>query len=291
MRYAYYPGCSLHSSTAKEYDHSMRAVSCALGMELTEVKGWFCCGSTAAHSVSRLLGTALPLGNLAAVRRMGMDEVVVPCPSCLSRFKSALHRVENEPEMKTQIAEVVEGEYSAQIYHPLQVFSSPVMLDAIANARKRQIEGFKVVCYYGCLLTRPPEVAQFDDVEYPQSMDNVLRAAGIETLDWSYKTDCCGASLALTEKDIILKLNHVILKGAKDVGADAIAVACPLCQVNLDTRQEEIEVKYGASFQLPILYFTQILGLAFGLSPSELMLGKHFVAPKITLTEVARDAR
>jgi heterodisulfide reductase subunit B len=225
------------------------------------------------------------------MRRMGMDEVIVPCPSCLSRFKSALHRVENEPELKTQIAEVVEGEYSAQIYHPLQAFSSTTMLDAIANARNRKIEGLKVVCYYGCLLTRPPEVALFDDIEYPQSMDNVLRAADIQTLDWSYKTDCCGASLALTEKNIVLKLCHDILKGAKDVGADAIAVACPLCQVNLDTRQQEIEKKYGERYQLPILYFTQLLGLTFGLSPKELMLEKHFVVSKIRITEAAQNAR
>jgi heterodisulfide reductase subunit B len=121
-------------------------------------------------------------------------------------------------------------------------------------------------------------------------MDRVLRAAGIQTLDWSYKTDCCGASLALTEKSVVLKLSREILKGARDVGANVIAVACPLCQVNLDTRQAEIEVAYGETYRLPILYFTQLLCMAFGVSQGKLMLGKHFVMPEIKLAEVTANA-
>ena len=290
MRYAYYPGCSLHS-TAKEYDHSLRAVSAAMGVELAEVNGWFCCGSTPAHSVSRLLGTALPLGNLAQMKKMGMEEMIVPCPSCFSRFKTALRKVQNEPGLKKQMVEIIGQEWSdsAQIIHPLKVFSDPAVLSRITAAAKRQLSGFKVVCYYGCLLTRPPEVAQFDAVEYPVSMDKVLAAAGIQTLDWSFKTDCCGASLALTEKDIVLKLSRDILKGAMAVGADAVAVACPLCQVNLDTRQAEIAERYGESYRLPILYFTQLLGLAFGFSRGKLMLGKHFVVPELKFVEVAHS--
>lgn len=291
MRYAYYPGCSLHS-TAKEYDHSLRAVCSKLGIELVEIKNWFCCGSTPAHSVSRLLASALPLGNLAIMQRMDLGEVVVPCPSCFSRFKSALYSVGNEPGLREEIEQVIKGSWSddIKVYHPLEIFSEESQLGKISSLVKRELPGLKVVCYYGCLLTRPPKVAQFDTCEYPESMDRILRALGIATLDWSYKTDCCGASFALTRTDIVLKLSHEILEGAKSVEADAIVVACPLCHTNLDTRQEEIEKAYGADYKLPILYFTQLMGISFGLSPRELLLGKHFVSAESKLEEVRQHA-
>jgi len=291
MRYAYYPGCSLHS-TAKEYDHSLRAVCSKLGIELVEIKNWFCCGSTPAHSVSRLLASALPLGNLAIMQRMDLGEVVVPCPSCFSRFKSALYNVGNEPGLREEIEQVIKGNWSddIKIYHPLEIFSEESQLGKISSLVKRELADLKVVCYYGCLLTRPPKVAQFDICEYPESMDRILRALGIATLDWSYKTDCCGASFALTRTDIVLKLSHEILEEAKSVGADAIVVACPLCHTNLDTRQEEIEKAYGADYKLPILYFTQLMGISFGLSPRELLLEKHFISAGSKLEEVKQHA-
>ena len=248
MRYAYYPGCSLHS-TAKEYDHSLRAVCTKLGIELVEIKDWFCCGSTPAHSVSEVLALALPLGNLVIMQEMGFQEVVVPCPSCFSRFKSALYNVGNESGLREEIEQVIKGGWSdsVKVYHPLQIFSEESQLAKISSLVKQELAGLKVVCYYGCLLTRPPKVTQFDICEYPESMERILGALGMATLDWSYKTDCCGASFALTRTDIVLKLSHEILEGAKSVGADAIVVACPLCHINLDTRQEEIERIYVQS--------------------------------------------
>ena len=291
MRYAYYPGCSLHS-TAKEYDHSLRAICTRLGIELVEIKGWFCCGSTPVHSVSSLLASALPLGNLVLMRKMGFQEVVVPCLSCFSRFKSALYNLEHKPGLKQEMKQVFKERWSksVKVYHPLQILSEETQLAKISSLVKRELAGLKVVCYYGCLLTRPPKVTQFDICEYPESMDRVLRALGIATLDWSYKTDCCGGSFALTRTDIVLKLSHDILEGAKSVGADAIAVACPLCHTNLDTRQEEIERTYGTDYKLPILYFTQLMGISFGLSPRELLLGKHFVDAERKLEEVSQHA-
>ena len=291
MRYAYYPGCSLHS-TAKEYDHSLRAVCTRLGIELVEIKGWFCCGSSPVHSVSSLLASALPLGNLVLVQKTGLQEVFVPCLACFSRFKSALYNLENEPRLKQEMKQVFKERWndSVKVYHPLQILSEESQLANISSLVKRELAGLKVVCYYGCLLTRPPKVTQFDTCEYPESMDRVLGALGIATLDWSYKTDCCGGSLALTRTDIVLKLSHDILEGAKSVGADAIAVACPLCHTNLDTRQEEIEKTYGTDYKLPILYFTQLMGISFGLSPRELLLGKHFVDAERKLEEVSRHA-
>ncbi len=291
MRYAYYPGCSLHS-TAKEYDYSLRAVCARLGIELVEIKGWFCCGSSPAHSVSSLLALALPLGNLMLVPKMGLQEVVVPCLACFSRFKSALYNLENEPKLREEMEQVLKESWSdsVKVYHPLQLLSEESQLANISSLVKRELAGLKVVCYYGCLLTRPPKVTQFDTCEYPESMDRVLRALGITTLDWSYKTDCCGGSFALTRTDIVLKLSYDILEGAKSVGADVIAVACPLCHTNLDTRQEEIERTYGTEYKLPILYFTQLMGISFGLSPRELLLEKHFVNAERKLEEVSQHA-
>lgn len=292
MRYAYYPGCSLHS-TAKEYDHSLRAVCSRLDIQLAEIKNWFCCGSTPAHSVSNLLALALPLGNLALVQKMGLTEVVVPCPSCFSRFKSALYKVESEPQLRQKMEPVIASTLSnaIRVRHPLEIMSSEYQLAKIASLKKLELAGLKVVCYYGCLLTRPPKVAQFDLCEHPETMDRILRAGGFTTLDWSYKTDCCGASFALTRTDIVLKLSNETLEAAKVVGADAIAVACPLCHLNLDTRQEEIETTYSVNYNLPILYFTQLLGLSFGMSPSELLLKKHFVDATRKLEEAGLHAR
>lgn len=278
MTYAYYPGCSLHSS-AKEYDHSLRAVCSRLGVELVEIEKWFCCGTTPAHSVSRLLAAALPLGNLAIVQKMRLKEVIVPCAACFWRFKSAVYDVANDNGLREKVEEVIKdsGSHDVKVYHPLELLSLEPQLGEIASLVKRDLTDLKVVCYYGCLLTRPPKVVQFDVCEYPESMDRILGALGITTLDWSYKTDCCGASFALTRTDIVLKLSHEILDGAKSVGADAIVVACPLCHTNLDTRQEEIKQAYGLNYELPILYFTQLIGLSFGLSPREMLLGKHFI--------------
>ena len=291
MRYAYYPGCSLHS-TAKEYDHSLRAVCDRLDIELAEIKNWFCCGSSPAHSVSRLLASALPLGNVVMMQKMGFRDIVVPCLCCFWRFKSALYHVANEPALREEIEWVLRGNWSdnVKIYHPLQLFSEESQLSKISGLVKEKLAGLKVVCYYGCLLTRPPKIAQFDSCEYPQSMDRLLRAVGITSLDWSYKTDCCGCSFALTRTDIVVKLCHDLLEGARSVGADAIAVACPVCHMNLDARQQEIEKTYGTKYDLPILYFTQLIGLAFGLPSKELLLGKHFVDPRRKLEEVHQGA-
>lgn len=287
MKYAYYPGCSLHS-TAKEYDRSLRAVCEKVGIELEEVKNWICCGSTPAHTTSRLLSLALPLKNLAEIERSGFREVIVPCAACFSRFKIAQHEINSEPELAAKVETIIEHKFvdGVKVCHPLEILSNNTGISRLAELVKNDLAGLKVVCYYGCLLTRPPKVMEFDVCEYPQSMDKVLQAVGIPTLDWSYKTDCCGAAFALTRTDIVLKLSHGILEGAKSVGADAIVVACPLCHLNLDTRQEEIEKEYQVTYHLPIFYFTQLIGLAFDIPAEKLLLKRHFVNTEKVLEKV-----
>ncbi|MHC4478159.1 MAG: CoB--CoM heterodisulfide reductase iron-sulfur subunit B family protein [Planctomycetota bacterium] len=275
-KYAYYPGCSLHS-TGAEYDVSFRAVCDKLGIGIEEIEGWICCGTTPAHCTSRLLSLALPYKNLCLVEKMGLKEVVAPCAACLSRLKGAMYEAKMHPELGRQVSEVLDERLpeSVEVVNPLEMFSN---LTDVENAVTRQMPEPKVVCYYGCLLTRPPKVMQFDDCEYPMSMDRLLRSLGITTLDWSYKTDCCGGSLSLTETDVVCKLTRDILEEAKAVGANAIAVACPLCQANLDGRQAEIEQKHDTHYGMPIFYFTQLMALALGVAPEKLGLHKHLVA-------------
>jgi heterodisulfide reductase subunit B len=286
LKYAYYPGCSLHSMGA-EYDMSFRAVCDKLGLEIQEIEGWICCGTTPAHCTSRLLSLALPFKNLSLVEKMRMSKVVAPCAACFSRLKTAIHEATTHPEVEGQISGILDAPLpkSVDVVSPLQIFSNGIDL---ASAVTTELPGLKVACYYGCLLTRPPKVMQFDECEYPMSMDELLRSLGIATLDWSYKTDCCGGAISATETDIVLKLTRDILEEAKAVGANAVAVACPLCHTNLDTRQAEIEQKYNSHFGLPIFYFTQLMGLAFGIPADTLGLHKHFVSADELLSSVCK---
>jgi heterodisulfide reductase subunit B len=282
MKYGYYPGCCMHS-TAPEYQSSLEAVCGKLGIELEEVRGWICCGTSPAHSTSRLLSLALPLENLRLAEAMELAEVVAPCASCFARLKVARHESNTDPELAEQLSEVLDAPVPTKIevLHPLEILSNGVDIRA---AVERELPALKVVCYYGCLLTRPPDAMQFDDCEYPMSMDRCLRDAGIETLDWARKTDCCGGALVLSETDVALKLTRDVLEEAKATGANALAVACPLCQATLDMRQAEIEREYEASYGLPVFYFTQLMGLAFGIPAEQLGIDRLFVAAEELLS-------
>jgi heterodisulfide reductase subunit B len=285
-KYAYYPGCSLHS-TGSEYDISFRAVCEKLGIEIEEIKGWICCGTSPAHCTSRLLSLALPYENLRLARKMGFTDVVAPCASCFARLKTAVHEAGEDPKIAEQISEAIDAPLpeSMNVVSPLEIFGTEV---DVAKAVTRSLPGLKVACYYGCLLTRPSKVMQFDECEYPMTMDNLLRSIGITTLDWSYKTECCGGALAMTRTDVVLKLTHDIFEEAVAVGANAIAVACPLCHVNLDTRQEEVEREYNVRYGLPIFYFTQLMGLVFGIGADKLGLKKHFVSADELLAGISK---
>ena len=283
-KYAYYPGCSLHS-TGSEYDVSFRAVCNKAGIDIEEIKGWVCCGTSPAHCSSKLLSLALPYENLCLAEKMGVADVVAPCAACFARLRTAMYEAKEDPEVAKQISEALERQLpeSMNVLSPLQIFSD---FEGLADFVTKELSGLNVVCYYGCLLTRPSKVMQFDECEYPMAMDELLHSMGITTLDWSYKTECCGGALAMTRTDVVLKLTHDILEEAKAVGANAIAVACPLCHVNLDTRQEEVEQEYGVKYGLPIFYFTQLMALAMGVPAGELGLKKHFVGTDELLSAV-----
>jgi heterodisulfide reductase subunit B len=218
---------------------------------------------------------------------MGFTDVVAPCASCFARLKTAVHEAGEDPKIAEQISEAIAAPLpeSMNVVSPLEIFGTEVNA---AKAVTQSLPGLKVACYYGCLLTRPSKVMQFDECEYPMAMDNLLRSIGITTLDWSYKTECCGGALAMTRTDVVLKLTHDIFEEAVAVGANAIAVACPLCHVNLDTRQEEVEKEYNVRYGLPIFYFTQLMGLVFGIGADKLGLKKHFVSADELLAGISK---
>ena len=276
---AYYPGCSLHG-TAGEYDSSARAALFALGVKLEEPKGWNCCGSTPAHSTDHYLSVSLPLRNMLALERAGFSNITTPCPSCFIRLRTAQRESGGEGVRERLLAEMGEvPSADLTVDHLLQTVTERIGFKKVEEKVVRPLKGVKVVCYYGCIITRPPEITGVRDYEYPAGMDKLVKTLGATPLDWSYKTRCCGGSLSISRPAIALKLAEKILQNARDVGAGAIVVACPLCQINLDARQGQISEESGKIFNMPVVYFTQLMGLAFGLNASELGLDKHIVDP------------
>ncbi len=277
MKYAYYPGCSLHS-TGIEYDMSSQLVAGKLGVELKEIPDWNCCGASAGHTTNHLLGLALPARNLAIAEKEGLD-VMAPCASCYNRMKTSEVAVKSSEETKAKVAEVTEMEYEGKVgvKSALEVFVKEAGLDAIKSLAVKNLGGMKIAAYYGCLLVRPVGIG-FDDPENPMTMDDMVTALGGEAVDWPFKTECCGASLPTAREMVGLKLVYDILTMAQSAGAEAIVTACPLCFMNLDMRQNDLNKKVdNANFQLPVFYFTELMAIAFGEKPAKTGVRKHFV--------------
>ncbi len=278
LRYAYYPGCSMHG-TAQEYQQSIDAVCGALDVELIEIADWNCCGASSAHGANDVLSAALPARNLAMAHKMGID-VAVPCAACFNRLATANLRIREDSDLRARVNETLAHDYDGSVrVRPLaDAVINDVGIEAIQTKVSRPLEGLKVACYYGCLMVRPPEAVSFDRPENPQALDRLVGALGAESVDWPHKTECCGASFSLTRTDIVLKLTGDVLKMAKRCGADCVICACPLCMANLDMRQAEIERISGEKLGLPILYFTELMGLAMGLPGAQSWLKKHMVS-------------
>jgi heterodisulfide reductase subunit B len=202
-------------------------------------------------------------------------------------MKAANVALRTETGLADRLDQVLEKSYTGNIkvLHPLEVFLNDIGLDAFRERVVKRMRGLKVACYYGCTLTRPPKVSGFDNTEYPMSMDNLLRAVGLETVDWAYKTECCGVHMTLTRSDMVIHLSGSILRAAKEVGADMIAVCCPICHANLDMRQVQIAEKSGERFDIPVLYFTQLLGVVFGAYSGELGLSRLMTSPQKALED------
>ncbi|GAB4558080.1 MAG: hypothetical protein Kow0047_02920 [Anaerolineae bacterium] len=276
----YFPGCSLHAS-ASEYDRTTRAVAAAVGLTLVEPPGWTCCGSTPAHATDPVLAATLPMQTLTTVEAMGLDTLLTPCSACFSRMRAAIRAVEGDDGFARVVAQRIGRAFHGRVAvrHLLDVLVNRVGLKAIRDAVRRPLSGLKIACYYGCLVTRPPELTGVEHAENPTAIEELVRALGAQPIDWSYKIDCCGASLSLTQTELALKMSRRIIEDAHERGADLMVTVCPLCHVNLDARQMQMELPY----RMPILYLTQLMVLAFGGDERSAVLDRNLVDPRSAL--------
>jgi heterodisulfide reductase subunit B len=274
---AYYPGCSLHS-TASEFDHSTRAVCEALGLNLIEPDGWLCCGSSAAHRADPEAALRLPMENLALIEQSGFQEVAMPCAACFNRHKAAQYEIRHNEQHKLNVDKQIGYTYQDQVdvTTMTQALLNHIGTEKVARQVKNPLKDLNVVCYYGCLLTRPPQVTGALHPENPTDMDELIKALGATVHEWSYKTTCCGAAHSLTRPDIVVKLSSDLINNARAAGAEAIVVACPLCHMNLDARQMQMSLEQP----MPILYFSQLMAVALGLPDKASALNKNLVDPK-----------
>ena len=274
---AYYPGCSLHS-TAKEYNLSAEAVCEALRMKIIEPEGWLCCGSSAAHRADPDAALRLPLQNLAIIEQSGFSEVTMPCAACFNRHKAAQYMIHHDTPHKAEIEKEIGYTYhdTVRVSTLTEAILRRVGSQQIAAKVQKPLKGLRVVCYYGCLMTRPPQVTEAAHPENPTDMDEVIAALGADVRDWSYKTACCGAAHSLTRQDIVLNLSKRLVENARRSGADVIAVACPLCHTNLDARQFQMKLDEP----LPVMFFTQLMAIALGLPEKAAALYKNLVDPR-----------
>jgi heterodisulfide reductase subunit B len=279
---AYYPGCSLNA-TSPEFNTSTQAVCKALDLTLIEPDGWLCCGSSSAHRADPETALRLPMQNLSLIEQSGFNEVTMPCAACFNRHKAAQYEIRHDESRKSAVEESIGYKYqdSVQVNSLVETIFQSIGPKELSSKVNHPLQGLRVVCYYGCLLTRPPEVTEAPHPENPTEMDELMAALGAEVLDWSYKTTCCGAAHSLTRRDIVFDLSSNLINQARLAGADVIAVACPLCHTNLDARQFQM----GLDEEMPVMYFTQLMALALGLSEREAALKKNLVDPRPLLRE------
>ncbi len=287
MKLAYYPGCSL-KGTSFEYEVSLLRILKALNIEVKEIPDWNCCGASAAHSINHNISVALPARNLAIAEKEGFESVLAPCAACSNRLKTADYELQADDILKKRITDSIEMPYNAKIgiSNMLEFLNDVVGKDKIKSMVKKRLTGLKVASYYGCLLVRPPKIMQFDDPENPMSMDELVGLTGAEPVNYSFKTECCGAINSLSKPDVVMALTGNILYDIKKHGADLVVVACPLCHSNLDVRQREIERKYAEKLGLPVFFITELLGLSFGISYKDLAIEGHMVAADKVLKKI-----
>jgi len=283
MKYAYYPGCSIHAS-AKEYAMAANAVNKYLDIELIEIPDWNCCGAIdAVYAYNPLLSISLSARNLALAEHMKMD-IVTLCSACFFTLSRANTMMRENADMKGKVEKVINDaglKYAGEVKvrHYMDILTNDVGFEKIRQQVKVPLKGLKVAPYYGCLIVRPTGIQKFDDPEHPTSMDKVIEALGAETVYYPDKTRCCGASLVITDEKVMMEMTKGPLLTAKNAQADCIVTPCPMCHFNLDAKQKDIENYFKIELGLPVLYITQLIGLAFGLPPKELGLQRNIVSP------------
>ncbi len=281
MKYAYFPGCSL-KGLGRAYEESLLPVMRHLGVELVELDDWNCCGATAYMSVDETKACILAARNLAIAERSGREDLLTPCSACYLGLNKAKHFLADSPSVRETVQHALrEANMTCtgrtRVRHPLDILVHDVGLDVVKEKVVRPLQGLKVAPYYGCQVVRP--YSTFDDAWNPTTMDRLLVTLGAEIVHYPLKTKCCGGSLTGTVPEAGQRLTYILLKEAVRRGADVIATVCPLCQFNLDAYHDQIERRWGA-VRIATVYFTQLMGLAFGLPAKQLGLHRNFVPMK-----------
>lgn len=289
MNFGYYPGCSLEGS-AKEFNQSLKAVLQALDVQLNEVQDWSCCGASSAHGANHLLALALPARNLLLAKQQGLESIVAPCAACYNRLAVAKHELHSNEKARKGVEELLGVPFAngMQILNLVQLFHT-IGLDTIKEKITNPLTALKPACYYGCLLVRPNAITGFDDAEQPVAMEKVAEITGAKPVQWNFKVECCGASHSIAHTEIVEKLSRRIIDDARKHGANCIIAACPMCHSNLDMRQLNMKKADPAMEQMPVLYLSEFIGLALGLTPKQLGINLHFIdaLPVIQQAELA----
>lgn len=276
----FYPGCSLEG-TAREYNESVASLASLFNIQLEQVPDWNCCGATAAHNLNKTLSLSLPARILAQAEKAGMKEILVPCAACYNRLAVTQHELFENPELKKEVENII----GATLSSPIRILNVILFIEEhiLPKLPEKIIQPFnkKVACYYGCLLVRPHKILQFDRQEDPQTIDKIMEALGATPIDWPFKTECCGASLSIGQTSLVAKLSGKIVQEATEREAKAIITACPMCHANLDMRRSAINNYLGHKYDIPILYITQAIGIACGLSEKQTGTHRHLVNFKV----------
>jgi len=274
MKLALYPGCSM-TGGAREYQESVVALAKVFDIELVEIPDWNCCGATAAHNMNKELSLSLPARIMALAEKEGFSDIIVPCAACYNRLSLVQHELAADETLKSKVSSIIDLKYegTTQILNIIQ-FIDKYIADKLEEKVVKPFD-YNAACYYGCLLVRPHAILNFDRVEDPQSMDTLVTKAGGKALDWAFKTECCGAGMSVSRTDTVARLSGNIMKDANDRKAEVIVVACPMCHSNLDMRRPEINKYLNEDITMPVLYISQVLGLAVGLDAKTLGMNRH----------------
>ena len=295
MKYSYFPGCSLERNSAA-YNASVLAVAEPLGIELAEIEDWNCCGATEYVSLNLMAAYALIARNLAqAAKNDGVKQIVAPCSACYLNLKKCDHYMHQSAELnrKVNLALAAGGlayqPGSLKVRHLLDVVANDVGLDALAAKVTRPLKGLRVAPYYGCFLVRPDFDDKVDDVEYPMLLDRLLQALGAEVVDFPLKAQCCGGHMTQISEATGFEMIRRLVKGAADRGADIVVTVCPMCQLNLDAFQGPMNRYFKTNYHVPILYFTQMIGLALGMGAAALGIGSELVDARPALARIGTE--
>lgn len=292
-KYLFYPGCSMESS-AKAYMESIHAVLGPLDVRLEEINDWNCCGATEYLGINLIPAYALIARNLALASKQanGTRTVITPCSACYLNLAKADHFMQERPALGVKVNEALEAgglQYkpgTLDVRHLIDILVYDVGLDAIRNKATHPLKGLKIAPYMGCMLPRPDYKRRWSDHEHPTELDDLLRALGADVIDYPLTTTCCGGHMTQIGPETAFELIRRLVADAKERGAHLMATVCPMCQLNIDAYQNEMNRFFGTDYHMPILFFTQLMGLAFGKAPGELGIGTELVSPRNALAHI-----